>query len=237
MRKLFILFLFISATSWAQNGEQVVQDYFKAIGGEKLQNVQAILQKGVMQSGGIDIPIESYQNKDGQMYSKLNMMGSDIIAVAFDGKKGFRFDNATWGYKDIPDSLANDFKDKAKNMFGYFYNYKEKGYKVKYLGKQNKNGLTYDKVELILVKPVDGGIKNIVAYFNTQTHLLDLVEIKNDGNLITTETKDFKDFDGIKFPTKIVTKVDGNVMMTLNLKEVKINPPKPEASVFTKPKQ
>jgi len=237
MKKLLILFLFISATSWAQNADKIIQDYYKAIGGKKLQNVQAVMQKGVMQSGGVDIPIESYQNKDGQMYSKLNMMGSDIIAVAFDGKKGFTFDNMTFGYKDIPDSLASNFRDKAKNMFGFFYNYKQKGHKIKYLGKQNKNGQTYNKVELILAKPVDGGIKSLVAYFNTQTHFLDLIEVKKDGNLVITETKDFKDFDGIKFPTKIVTKVGENVMVTLNLTEVKINPPKPDPSVFTKPKQ
>jgi len=237
MKKLFILFLFISVTSWAQNAEQVIQNYFKVLGGEKLQNVQSIKQIGVMQSGGVDIPIESYQNKNGQMFSKLTMMGSPIIAVAFDGKKGFVFDNTTWGYKDIPDSLASDFRDKAKNMFGYFYNYKEKGHKVKYLGKQKYNGQTYDKVELILAKPVDGGVKNIIAYFNPETHLLDLVEVKKDGHLVITETKDFKNFDGIKFPTKIVTKVDGVPAMTLNSKEIKINPPKPDTSIFMKPKQ
>jgi hypothetical protein len=171
------------------------------------------------------------------MYTKLNMMGSDIIAVAFDGKKGFTFDNMTFGYKDIPDSLASDFKEKAKSMFGYFYNYKQNGHQVKYLGKQDFNGQTYNKVELILAKPVDGGVKNIFAYFNPETHLLDFIEVEKDGHHVITESKNFKDFEGIKFPTKIVTKVDGNPVMTLNLNEVKINPPKPDASIFTKPKQ
>ncbi len=236
-KNLFLFAWIISQIISAQSAENIIQNYYKAIGGEKLNQVQAILQKGKMISNGMEFPMESYQNTKGQMYTKMNLMGQDMTMVAFDGQKGFVFDNASFGYKDIPDSLANVFKKKAENLFGYFYQYKKAGHKLKYLGKQKLEGKTYDKVHLILAKPVEKNIQDIFAYFDPKTHLLYAVEIKKDGHLALTENQDYKTFDGLKFPTKIITKIDGNPVMTLQINDLKINPPQPAPAVFAKPKK
>ncbi len=238
MKKTFLLLsIIISSIVTAQTAEDIVKNYYKGIGGQQLEKVHAILQKGKMVSNGMEFPLESYQNTNGQMYTKMNLMGQDMTMVAFDGQKGYVFDNATFGYKDIPDSLANVFKNKAKNLFGYFYNYKKAGHKIKYLGKQKLEGKEYDKVQLNLSEPVEKGVENIFAYFNPETHLLSAVEIKNNGHIVITENGDYKTFDNIKLPTKIVTKVDGNPMVTMQINEVKINPPQPDKAIFIKPKQ
>jgi hypothetical protein len=235
MKKLFLLFiLFFTAFTYGQNAEKIVDDYLKAIGGDKLEEVKSIKQKGHMMMQGMDFPMETYQDTSGKMYTKMNMMGQDIIATAFDGQKGFMFDNATFGYKDIPDSLSQSFKEKAKNMFGYFYKYKDQHHKIKYLGTKKTDSVTYELVQLILNKPMQG-VNEVTAYFNPKTHLLDVVEINKDNHIVLTKSTDYKNFGDIKLPTKVTTEVDGNPVVTIKMDEVFINPPAPDASIFKKP--
>ncbi len=238
MKKLFFLtFLLATTTFWAQTADGLVQNYLNAIGGDKLDQVHSILQKGVMNMSGMDFPTESYQDTSGKMYTKLNMMGQEITALAFDGQKGYMFDNATFGYKDIPDSLTHQFKEKAQNLFGYFYRYKQKGSQVKYLGKQKLDSINYDTVLLTLAKPAEGNIKELTVFFNPKTHLIEAIKIVKDGHIIFTKPQAYKTFDGIGLPTKIVTVMDDQPVMTIKLDEIKINPPAPDPSIFSKPKQ
>lgn len=233
----FLLFLLTSTALWAQTADQIIQNYINKIGGTKLDQVHAILQKGTMSSNGMDFPMESYQDTSGKIYSKIKMMGTDMTTVAFDGQKGFMFDNASFGYKDIPDSIATHYKSKAKNLFGYFYKYKANGGKVKYLGKQKMDSLQTDAVMLSIAKSPISGINDFTAYFNPTTHLLTALKVLKSGHIIITKPDQYKSFDGILLPTKISTEVDGNPVMTLTIDSIKINPPAPDQSIFIKPKQ
>ncbi len=238
MKKLFLFTLMLSSvTFWAQTAESIIQDYISSIGGKQLEKVHSIKQTGLMGMNGMDIPMETYQDTDGKMYTKMNLMGQEIVAVAFDGQKGYMFDNMSFGYKDLPDSLANGFKQKAKNLFGYFYRYKQNGAKVKYLGKQNLDNKSYDVVMLSFDQPVEGGLKDFTAFFDPQTHLIAAVKVVKDGHIIMTKPQDYKAIDGVKMPMKIITEYDGNPATTIKLDIVEINPPAPDPAVFTKPKQ
>jgi len=236
-KKLLFLFVFISLNTWGQTAEQIVDKYLDKIGGKKLETVHAILQKGEMVTNGMSIPMTNYQDTSGRMYSKLNLMGNEIIAVAFDGEKGYVFDNASFGYRDIPDSLTHNFKEKAKNIFGNFYKYKQAGQKVKYLGKQKFEDATYDAVLLTFSKPLEGKIKDLIAYFDPDTSLLKAIKIVADGQIVITKPVNYKSFDGILFPEELITEVDGNNVMTMKFNEIQINPPAPDSKIFIKPEQ
>jgi len=233
---LSFILLFIATSVGAQSAEQIIDQYFKAMGGKNIEKVKAISQKGFMSSNGMEFPMENYQDLDGRLVTKMNLMGTDIVAVAFDGKKGYVFDQMTFGYKDIPDSLANNYREKAQNIFGYFYQYKQKGHKAKYLGKQTIQDKTYDKVQLLFSKPMEG-LNDVIAYFDPETHLLSMVEVKKDKYTILTKPKNYKKVDGVTFPFALDIEVDGKVMSNLKFDEIKVNPPQPDKSIFTKPKQ
>ena len=179
--------------------------------------------------------MENYKSTSGKMYVKLNMMGQDIVALAFDGQKGYKFDN--FAYTDIPDSLATKFKEKAKNLFGYFYKYKANGIHLKYLGQQKLDSIQAETLQMTFDKPIEGGIKDAVAYFNPETGLLIGIKIVKDGHIVITKPTDYKAFDGILMPTKIINEVDGNTVQTMKFDTIKINPAEPDPAIFEKPKQ
>ena len=236
MKKFISLLLLITGVLvFGQNPEKILDDYYNSIG-KNLDNVHSILQKGKMNINGMEFPMENYQDLEGRMYSKINMMGSEIVAIAFDGNKGYMFDNATFGYKNIPDSLAQKFKNKATGIFGEFYKYKEKGIQLKYLGLKKIGDTEYQAIEAHLKEPAEGDIQDFILYFDPQTHLLSYSEVTTDGKNILVSMEDYKNFDGYMFPSKIDTKVDGVSVTALIFDEIKINPPQPDSSIFTKPK-
>ena len=238
MKKILLFALMMSVMSlWAQTAEQIVQNYIQKIGGEKLDKAHSILQKGTMNMNGIDFPTESYQDTSGKIYSKLNMMGQDIVAIAFDGKKGYKFNRGTFGYDDIPDSLATQIKEKARNMFGYFYKYKEHGRHLKYLGSQKFDSIQTESLQMFFDKPIEGGIKDFIAFFNSETGLLMGIKVVKDGHIIITRPSEYKEFDGVFIPTKITNEMDGNIVQTIKIDTVQINPPAPDPVIFEKPKQ
>ena len=238
MKKLLLLALMISVSNlWAQTADQIVQNYIQKIGGQKLDQVHSLIQKGTMNINGMDFPTESYQDTSGKIYSKLNMMGQDIVAIAFDGNKGYKFNGGTFGYEDIPDSLTTQIKQKAQNMFGFFYKYKEHGRQIKYLGKQKFDDIQTDAIQMTFNKPLEGGIKDIIAYFNPETGLIMGIKVVKDGHIIITRPDNYKAFDGILIPTKLVNEMDGNVFQTIKIETVQINPPAPDPAIFEKPKQ
>ncbi len=236
MKKLFLLALMISLTGLqAQKADEIAQKYIEKIGGEKLKQVHSILQKGTMTVNGMDFPMENYKSDSGKMFIKLNMMGQDIVALAFDGQKGYKFDN--FAYTDIPDSLAARFKEKAQNLFGYFYNYKAHGRHLKYLGQQKMDSIQAETLQMTFDQPIEGGVKDFVAYFNPKTGLLMAIKVVKDGHIVITKPTDYKTFDGVLLPTKIINEVDGNTVQTMTFDTVKINPPEPDPAIFIKPKQ
>ena len=236
MKKLLLLALMISVTGlWAQKADQIAQNYIRKIGGKKLDQVHSLLQKGTMNMNGMDFPMENYQSTSGKMYSKLKMMGQDIVALAFDGQKGYMF--ANFSYVDIPDSLATQFKEKAKNMFGYFYKYNEHGRHLKYLGQQKFDKIQAESLQMTFDKPIEGGIKDVVAYFNPKTGLLMGVKVIKDGHIVITKPSGYKAFDGISLPTKVTIDMDGNVVQTITFDSIQINPPAPDPTIFIKPKK
>ena len=236
MKKLLLLALMISISSiWAQTADQIVQKYIQKIGGQKLEQVHGILQKGSMNINGMDFPMENYQDTSGKMYSKINMMGQNIVALAFDGKKGYQF--ANFNYNSIPDSLTTQIKEKAKNLFGYFYKYKEQGRHIKYLGQQKFDDIQAESVQMTFDKPIEGGVKDVIAFFNPETGLIIGVKIVNAGHIIITRPSNYKEFDGILMPTKITNEMDGKIFQTITFDTIQMNPPAPDPAIFEKPKQ
>ncbi len=237
MKNIFsILSVFFLMAATAQTADQVVDQYIKAMGGaEKIAQIKSIQKKDTMTANGMNFPVETYQDTSGKIYSTMKMGGQNIILMAFDGQKGFVFDNQIYGYKDIPSDKVNEYKNKAKNMFGYFYRYKEAGHQLKYKGKQTKDGKNFEVIDLHLKEPIEGGVQDLTAYFDANTHLLSFIEVQKNGSTVITRIKGYKEFEGVKFPLEVVTEVNGMPLFILKTGDVKINAQAPSKEKFKKP--
>lgn len=236
MKKVFSILLFISAMLLsAQKPEQILDQHFRSLG-KNLDQVQSILQKGKMSMNGIDFPMENYQDTHGKIYSKINMMGNDITVMAFDGKKGYMFDNMSYSYIDIPDSLAQKFQTQAQHIFGEFYHYDKDKLQLKYLGLQKIDGQSYQVVQIHYKKPIETDIQDIILYFNPENHLLTFTRATTQGKIVEVKMDKYQNFDGYLFATQVSTKIDGQIITSINFDQIKINPPEPDPAIFIKPK-
>ncbi len=221
MKKMFILILGLTLSfSFAQDKKAVklFDQYAKAIGGkENLSKVKSILVKSTAKQMGQEIKSETYADRKGNTYMKMNMMGMDLIVYAVKDGKGFVM-NQQMGYDDLDPEKVKAISEKSKNLFSEAENYADKKYK--YLGTKEKDGITYEVAEY---KNEKGD--TIDYYFNPKNHLLEIMVVNTpDGKTIETYLKDYKEVDGIKMPYTSQIKMNGQVIRESHTDKVILNP-------------
>ena len=73
-----------------------------------------------------------------------------------------------------------------------------------------------------------------MIYFNKNTHLIDQLDVDVTGLNTVTKVSDYKEFDKILLPTKMVTSVDGKVMAEIAITAFEVGYPAPDL-LFVKP--
>ncbi len=229
----FLVFFLISSVSilQAQNLKEILDKHFKAIGQDKLAKVETYSVKAKVSQMGMDIPMEMKMKKPNKFRMEMDMMGQKMIQV-YDGKKGWVV--APW-ISSEPQELTGPELDQAMSQAdidGELYNYEKKGHKVELIGKENIDG-----TEMYNLKLTDknGNEKNY--YIDADKYLISQVKatavsMGQEVN-VTQKMEEYKDFDGIKIATKIISKTpmgDAEIVM----EDVKFNPAI-EDSIFEKP--
>jgi hypothetical protein len=99
--------------------------------------------------------------------------------------------------------------------------YKNKSYKVSYIGKEKFHGRTYFKI-LVMLK--DGTV--VTYYINSKTYLDDYHKVLfTDLNVIfDIELSQFAIVEGINIPLVIESKVHNQRMTRITIETIKINP-------------
>ncbi len=236
MKKILIVFLTLiltvgslSAQKADPKADKVIEKFIQAVGGrEKLAQVQEIYQKLSMKMNGMEIQMESLQSKKGRGFAKMNMMGMEMVAYAYKDGKGYTM-NQDMTYSELDKEKLDEIASKNQSFFQGLDNYKQ--YDRKYLGKEELDGKTYEAVEMKM------GDQPTVFYFDPKTHLLVAEKVhsdKTDADIITY-FKDYKEYNGILFPTKMEAHVNGNVTQSIEVVEIKINPTDIDESVFQMP--
>ena len=239
MKNLLLLFVsIISLNIFAQDVDQIYNDYVNAIGGKaKLAKVKSVQKTITMKTAqGMEIPMDTYQSSDGTIYTKMSMMGQDLVALAFDGKQGFKL-NQSMGYDDIKPEDVNKLKEQAKDLFGNLLRYKERGDKLEYIGKEKLDDVDYDALTLTTKELNQYNVNEMKILLNPNTHLIEHILVEVQGMTIDSKIISYKEVDGLKFVEKIEVSVNGIVQQSMTISAIKINAPAPDASVFVKPKE
>jgi len=187
--------------------------------------------KAKLSQMGMDLPMEMKMKKPNKFLVEMEMQGQKMIQ-AYDGEKGWMI--APWISPD-PQVLEGDQLKQATEQAdfeGELYNYTQKGHTVDFVGKVNADGKEAYKLKLT---SKDGSVKNY--FIDAKTNLIFKVKAKIEaqGQEIEVDQllSDYKDFDGIKMATKMVSKTPmGNVSITVI--DFKINE-KFDDAVFAQP--
>ena len=214
MRKVILLFatvtLFAVPVS-AQSVDEIVAHYLKAVGGmEKIQAVNSLRRTGKFNGGGGFEAVIVQENKRGNMVrEEFSLQGMTAIN-AYDGKGGWKIE--PWGGKKDPESLG---EEEMKSILedadfdGPLVNYKQKGYKVEFVGRDQFEGT--DTFKLKVTKP-NGDV--YFYYLDTDYYVPIKIDtkrfVRGAEREYETALGDYKEVNGWYLPFSFETNAKGS---------------------------
>lgn len=241
---LTALFAFATA-SYAQTADEIINNYFENTGG--LANWQAL--KGMkmtakVNQGGMEIPLEIVQLSDGKQYTLINFQGKEIKQGVFDGETMWSTNFMTQKAEKSPQEVVDNMKLEANDFHSPFLNYKDKGYTVELMGKEEIDGTEAYKIKLV-TEPVtiDGKKEESISYyfFDTENFVPIVMhkEIKSGqakGKIMEAKMSDYDEVDGLYFPFSMSQGLKGGNSAPLTITKIELNPTV-DASVFAFPEE
>ena len=221
----------------AQSVDDVINNYITARGGlEKIKSVKTERVAGTISFGpDADGPFVVQRKRPLKMHMEITLNGQTLIRV-FDGKA------AGWIYnpftpnasvKPMSDAELNNIFEEA-DFDGPFVDYKEKGNKIEYAGKDEIQGNPAYKLKLT---SKDGDVSYF--YFDVSTALL----LKWEGNRKINEKDvpwesffhDFREVNGLKYPFLVESDAPGtDQTQRITASKIEVNLPLDD-SLFEKP--
>jgi outer membrane lipoprotein-sorting protein len=226
MKKFTIIFAaimsFCAITVKAQTLQEVLDNYFKTIGQDKLLTIQSMVTKGKLIQGGIEIPIIGYNKRPDKVRLQGTFQGMTFVQ-AYNGKNGWSlnpFAGDTVAKPLTPEQL-DSFKDQA-DMDGLMYNYKEKGYKAELLPEETVDGQKTFPVQI--TKP-NGNV--YINYIDADNYVIikTKAKVKLQGVERESETffSNYKPLEGMIFPFAVDTKFNGQTVAQMVIDTVEFN--------------
>lgn len=236
MKKSVIAFLAILVIAFAnvtqaQTVNEVLEKHFKAVGQEKLVELNSFYIKAKVSQMGMELPMEMRIKKPDLFITNIDIQGQKMVQ-AFDGQKGWMIVPMI---SSDPQELSGVQLDQAKeqaNMDGELYNYEKKGSTAEMGGKVNVEGK-----EMFRIKLTDKEGNSKDYFIDANTYLISKVKAKvsAQGQTVDIEQNmsDYKTIDGITMAMKIESKSPmGTAVITME--EVKFNE-KFDDAIFKQP--
>ncbi|MBL7816660.1 MAG: hypothetical protein JNL70_16685 [Saprospiraceae bacterium] len=238
MKKIVLFFVFVTLAfaSQAQTADEIVEKYFKAIGGaEKWKKLESQSATGYVVVQGMNIPFKMMQARPNLMYSEGEFQGNKFIE-SFDGTVAW-MQNPFAGAAKPTKKDAEETKEAAKENFeDDFIDYKTKGHTIELDPKQEEmDGV---KCYKITMKRKQGDEK--IYFLDAENYVTVCMRTTAQsgpmkGQASETYLSDYKDVDGLLIPHTMETKVGGQTVMTLKMEKVELNSPTFDKKIFSFP--
>jgi len=244
-RKLFaLLFFFIGTTAaQAQTADEIIANYFENTGGiEKWKALQGVKFSAKVNQGGMEIPLEIVQLKDGRQMTTITFQGKEIKQGVFDGNTLWSTNFMTMKAEKSDAEATENFKLDIGEFPDPFLNYKERGLKVELLGKENVEGSETFKIKLTK-KPikVDGKETDNIAYyyFDAENFVPIMIESEINsgqakGMISQNKMSDYQEVNGLMMPFSMAQGIKGQGSQSLTISKIELNP-KVDAAAFAIP--
>ncbi len=222
---VFLVVLVLVGLLGAQTLDEILTKNYQARGGlEKLRALNALKIKGkvVIPGQGIELSIVMWQKNPNKMRLESTFQ-EKVIIQAYDGQKAWRimpFISAD--AQEMSQEESQQFKEQA-DFENPLVVYKEKGYKLELLGKEDLEGTPVFKLKLT---KTDG--REIYFYLDAASG----IELKSTMVLksVVTESMneiifgDYKPVNGLLMPFYIENKTNGKTQMQMTMETIEINP-------------
>jgi hypothetical protein len=218
---------------YSQSLDEILKSHFEAINQEKLLKAKTLVAKGKALQMGVELPFTQIQKRPAKTYLEIEIQDMKLIQ-AFDGETGWTIEPWT-GSSDPRDMGGQELKNirQQANMDGDLYDWKNKGYELELVGKEELEG---SEVFNLKLSKNEGDIYNY--YIDAEAFVI--LKLKSrvnvEGNMIETETilSNYKPVEGIILPHTSEMKFNGQTMMQLVIEKIEIDA-KVDDAKFVKP--
>jgi outer membrane lipoprotein-sorting protein len=219
--------------------DEILAKYLKAIGQDKVTNVQTSKMTGRMSQGGVELLMTDIEKRPDMMRQELEMQGTKVIA-AYDGKNGWMINPLTGSVdpQDMSPEMITGIKEETENdPYGIWINplnnWKAKGCKVELIGKEDLNGTPVYNIKVSFTN------NKVVNYYIDSDKFI-TIKIKYQDNIqgqpVDKEDlfSDFRVVDGLMTPFKTEARINGQVESVITVDKWELNIPLGD-SMFIKP--
>jgi outer membrane lipoprotein-sorting protein len=227
----------LAVSASAQTADELIDKNIKAKGGlDKLKALQSMKFTGKMKMGPMEAPFIVMKKRPENFRLEFTIQGMTGIQ-AYDGTTGWLV-MPFMGKKD-PEQMSADmlkeFKEEA-DFDGPLMDYKTKGNKVEFVGKEDVQGTAAYKLHVVTKEGNESTL-----YLDAESYL----EIKSEskrkvqGQEMESETTlgDYKDVGGgLLFPMSIESHAKGKEgSQSITIEKVELNPTTVDAAIFHMP--
>jgi hypothetical protein len=234
LKDLFIIIIFIFLfvflyirVSNTQSLEEIINKYIASRGGnDGLSAVKSVEMQGVRRMKGINFNVGITKVQNELFRTDLELQGNIGYQIVTSSRGWNHSIFQTYEAEEIPQYQLEPLKSEL-DIFGPLFNYRAKGYKAKFLGKD----ILYDR-ECYKIRLISQEKTESIYFIDCKTYLLlqsrkklenyDKSFGRNIPDVITTY-RDYKNFDGILFPQNIITEGFGTETDVLSFHTIKTN--------------
>lgn len=229
----FLMTIIFSSLSFSQTVDEILAEHLAAVGQEKLLATNTISTTGKIIQESFEIPFTTYNKRPMSYRLDAEFQGMKISS-GFDGTNGWNI-HPMMGSTD-PQPMTEEQADRTKiqaDYDGLFYNYKEKGYTVEFIGKE-----TVDDIETYVLKLTRPNGDVITSYIDAENFVL--LKMKSKMKVQGVETEAENIFSNYKYVNDILTahsmetKMNGKTIMQMIIETITYDIDIPD-SMFTMP--
>jgi outer membrane lipoprotein-sorting protein len=224
---LFLFFTF-SLIAKSQSADEIIAKYIAFIGGvQKWKKIKTITSSGTYNYGGMEFPFTAW-SKAPDLYKYEVTSNGKSFNQAYDGRVGWKID----GFKDETQkttlkgkqatAMANESDVELESPF---IDYQKKGHTVLLEGKD-----TIDKKVCYKIKLTRKNGNTETYYFDIGNYELVKKQAisKNtelDNSMLDILNSDYHTLEGITIPQKISCISNGQTILIITVKDIKLNLP------------
>lgn len=230
---MFVAFMASFGMVQAQTADEILDNYFENIGGkEAWRAVQGMRMTAKVNQGGMEIPIEIFRMKDGRQMTVITFQGQSIKQGVYDGQVLWSTNMMTQKAEASDAESTENFKKEINDFPDAFLDYKSKGHKVEYMGKEDFNGTECFKIKLT-TEPmmVDGLEVEDVSYYYFETENYVPIAVQEEvkegpgkGMVSEITFSDYQEVDGLYVAFTITQGVKGQPGQPITMDLIEFNP-------------
>jgi hypothetical protein len=210
----------------AQTVDELIAKNIQAHGGlEKLKAIKSLQTTGKFVQQGMEFPFVTTLQRPGSVRIESKFQGQAFI-MAYNGTTGWSINPFQGGSTDpqkMSDEQVKELQDQA-NIDGPLVDYKAKGNKIEYIGKEDLEGTPVQKLK---ITEKDGDIKFWYLDEETGIELKQTSIVKQDNKEIEADSyfSDYKEVAGVMMAHTTETRFQGQSTGQMVLEKVDVNVP------------